>query len=334
MQILILNQHEVRALLPMAECILAMRRAFTALHGGDALNPLRTFMWLPDHSGLLAAMPSYVADDSGGAMGLKVISVMPGNVGTPYDSHIGGVLLFEAQHGRLLALMDASEITAIRTAAVSGLATDLLARDDAGDLAILGSGTQARTHLQAMAAVRSLRRARVWSRDAGRAAAFAEREGAHAPVQIEVMPTVQAAVEGADIVCTTTAATTPVLSAEWLSAGAHINAVGASSKANRELDSATVARARLFVDRRESALNEAGDYLIPLAEGAISASHLLGELGELLHGEVPGRTSPADVTLFKSLGLAIEDLASARLLYDKALASKAGTWVEFGGERE
>lgn len=329
MQILILNQHEVRHLLPMRECITEMRLAFIALRRGEALNPLRTFMMLPDNSGLLAAMPSYVS----GSMGLKVISVMPGNVGTPYDSHIGGVLLFEATHGRLLALIDASEITAIRTAAVSGLATQLLAREDAGDLAILGSGTQARTHLAAMAAVRKLRRVRVWSRSPEHAQAFAERESAAYGLTIEVMPTVQAAVDGADLICTTTAATQPILSGEWLAAGAHLNVVGASSKGNRELDTAAVVKSRLYVDRRESAVNEAGDYLIPLAEGAITSEHILGELGELVLNEAPGRQSPNDITLFKSLGLAIEDLASARLLYEKALANGVGTWVEFGGER-
>ncbi len=329
MKILILNQHEVRQLLPMVDCMTAMHEAFVSLQRGEALNPLRMFMTLPDESGLLAAMPAYVS----GAMGIKVISVMPGNVSTPYDSHIGGVLLFEAQYGRLLALMDASEITAIRTAAVSGVATRLLAREDAGDLALLGSGVQARTHLQAMQAARTLRRVRVWSRTPEHAHAFAKHESAWLGLPIEVMANVEDAVAGADLICTTTAAREPVLRGDWLAPGVHLNVVGASSRHNREVDTAALQRARLYVDRRESALNEAGDFLIPKSEGAVDDSHIRGELGELLLEQVAGRESADEITLFKSLGLAIEDLAAAQALYQKALDSGTGTWVEFGGER-
>ncbi len=326
MDILILNSADVRRLLPMDACIDAMAEAFMALRRGEALNPLRLIMMLPDQRSVLAVMPSYLKD----SMGVKVISVMPSNHGTAYDSHNGAVLLFEAVHGQPLAMIEAGAITAIRTAAVSGLATRLLAREDAGDLAILGVGVQARTHLEAMQSVRKLRRVRVWSRNLDRARIFAEREAAKYGLTIEVMPTVQAAVAGADLICTTTAAREPVLMGEWLAPGVHLNVVGASLRTTREVDTAAMVKSRLYVDRRESTLNEAGDFLIPKSEGAVDDSHIQGELGEVLLGQVKGRQSAAEITLFKSLGLAVEDLASAQLIYAQAVEQGIGIKVPFG----
>ena len=229
--------------------------------------------------------------------------------------------------------MDASSITAIRTAAVSGVATRALARENAGDLAILGSGVEAITHLAAMRAVRPLRRVRVWSRNPENARRFAVGLGPRQGITIEAMPTARAAVEGADLVCTTTAAREPVLEGAWLSPGAHVNAVGACFPATRELDTAAVARARLIVDRRESTLAEAGDFLIPRAEGAFGDEHIAGELGDVLLGRLPGRRTADEVTLFKSLGIAIEDLAAAHYLYEQALATGAGVSVPLGGRK-
>jgi ornithine cyclodeaminase len=278
-------------------------------------------------------MPSLAAGAPGTSLAVKAITVMPGNHGTRYDSHQGAVLLFEGEHGSLQAVFDASAVTAIRTAAVSGVATRALAREDAGDLAILGTGVQADTHLEAMLAARPLRRIRAWSRGAEHVRAFAERAARRHDVRVEPAPSARDAVEGADLVCTVTASREPVVEAGWIAAGAHVNAVGASVKTARELDSDTVARARLFVDRRESALAEAGDFLIPRGEGRIPEAHILAELGEVLLGRHPGRRSRDEVTVFKSLGLAVEDLAAARLAHARALASGAGTWVELGGER-
>ncbi|MBZ0279736.1 MAG: ornithine cyclodeaminase family protein [Anaerolineae bacterium] len=326
MDILILNSADVRRLLPMDACIDAMAEAFMALRRGEALNPLRLVMMLPDQRSVLAVMPSYLKD----SMGVKVISVMPGNHGTPYDSHNGAVLLFEAVHGQPLAMIEAGAITAIRTAAVSGLATRLLAREDAGDLAILGVGVQARTHLEAMQSVRKLHRVRVWSRNLDRARIFAEREAAKYGLTIEVMPTVQVAVAGADLICTTTAAREPILMGEWLAPGVHLNVVGASLRTTREVDTAAMVKSRLYVDRRESTLNEAGDFLIPKSEGTVDDSHIQGELGEVLLGQVKGRQSAAEITLFKSLGLAVEDLASAQLIYAQAVEQGIGIKVPFG----
>jgi ornithine cyclodeaminase/alanine dehydrogenase-like protein (mu-crystallin family) len=276
-------------------------------------------------------MPAYVGAPK--ALGAKVITVFPDNHGTSLDSHQGAVLLFEADHGRLVAVMDASSITAIRTAAVSGLATRLLARRDATEVAILGTGVQARTHLEAMCAVRPVKRARVWSRNAGAVLEFAARESGLRGVTVEPARSAREAVEGAEIVCTVTSSREPVLAGEWLASGAHVNAVGASLPFARELDTAAVARGRLYVDRRESALNEAGDFLIPKREGAIGDDHIVGELGELVLGRIPGRRSESEVTIFKSLGLAVEDVAAAHFLYERARRDGRGTSVELGGSR-
>jgi alanine dehydrogenase len=332
MKTLVITQCEVPGLLPMNECVDLMAETLRTASRGDMVLPLREMVWLPDRSGLLGLMPAYLGSPR--TMGLKVVSVMPGNHGTEYDSHQGAVLLFETGHGSLLAVIDATSITAIRTAAVSGAATRFLARDGAHDLAILGSGVQARTHLDAMRAVRPVRRVRIWSRDPARARAFAERESRRSGCPVEPVAEARAAVEGADLICTTTASREPVLHGDWLAPGAHINAVGACFATARELDTRAVARSRLYVDRRESALHEAGDFLIPKAEGAFGEEHIVGELGEALLGRVPGRGSAEEITLFKSLGIAVEDLAAAHHIYTTALRTGAGTPIELGGKRD
>ncbi len=331
MKVLIVNQSEVAECLPMHECMDVMAEALKMLAAGKTILPLRPIMWLPERSGALGMMPAYVQDLN--AMGLKVLTIFPGNHGTPYDSHQGAVLLFETKHGCLLAIMDATAITAIRTAAVSGVATKILAREEAHDLAILGAGTQARTHLEAMLLARKITRVRVWSRKAEHARQFAERELRRHGITVEPMETAREAVVEADIICTTTAAKEPVVLGDWIKSGAHINAVGACVPTARELDTATMLKSHLFVDRRESALNEAGDFIIAKKEGALDDSHIRGELGEILLGQVQGRTSIEEITLFKSLGLAIEDLASAHHIYTKMLEKSAGTWIELGGSR-
>ncbi len=332
MKTLVVTQREVPALLPMKECVDLMAKVLGTPSRGDAGLPLRSMMWLPDRTGLLGLMPAYLGDPK--VMGLKLVSVFPGNHGTPYDSHQGVVVLFEVEHGRLLAVIDATSITSIRTAAASGAATRLLAREDAGDLAILGSGVEARTHLEAMRAVRKLRRIRVWSRNPNNARAFAGHESGDRTPKIEAYEDPREAVEGADLICTTTASKDPVLQGAWIAEGAHINAVGACFPHARELDTDAVRRARLYVDRRESALNEAGDFLIPKKEGAIGDDHILGEVGDLLLGRVPGRRTPAEITLFKSLGIAVEDLAAAHHIYRAALARGGGTQLTMGGTRD
>jgi ornithine cyclodeaminase len=328
---LILTQPQIRALLPMRTCIELMEEGLTALARGEALNPLRTLMRLGEGKGLLGMMPGSLA--SRAAFGLKVVSVLPSNHGSPYDSHQGIVLLFEGDHGLPRAILDASEVTAIRTAAVSGLATRLFAREDAGDLAILGSGVQAKGHLEAMSCARKLRRVRVFSPTRTEREAFAERESKRHGIRVEPVDSARAAVEGADLVCTVTSSSVPVLLGEWLSPGTHVNAVGACTKSARELDTSAVLRSRLFVDRRESALNEAGDFLIAKSEGALGDEHILGELGDVLLGRCAGRRDADDVTLFESLGIAVEDLVVASHLDRVARERGIGTLVELGGAR-
>ncbi len=332
MPIRILNQSEVIRLLPMAACIDVMAATLGALSEGKAQLPLRTILRLRDRKGFFGTMPAEL--ETPDTLGAKIISVFPGNEGSGLDSHQGMVVLFDPRTGAPEAVLDAASITAIRTAAVSGAATRVLAREDAGDLAILGSGVQARTHLDAIGLVRELRRIRVWSRNLENARAFSEWALVRHGCTVEVSASAEEAVRGADMICTVTASSKPLLEGKWLAEGSHINAVGSSSARGRELDTEAVKRSRLFVDRMESALNEAGDFLIPREEGAVSDAHIRGELGDVLLGRVPGRTGAGDITLFKSLGLAIEDLAAADLVLRRAREEQVGTVIELGGRRD
>lgn len=326
MSTLILSRGEVERLLPMPACIGLMRDALASLARGEVIHPLRTVVRVPDSPNVFALMPAY--SRALNALAAKVITVYPGNHGTAVDSHQGAVLLFDGADGSLRAIMDNRPITAIRTAAVSGVATRLLAREEASTLAILGAGVQGNTHIDAMMAVRPFERVVVWSRNAARARALAARAKKRLSARIETAPTAEAAVRDADVVCTVTASREPVLRGAWLRAGAHVNAVGASLPAARELDTEAVRRARVFVDRRESAMNEAGDLLIPMREGAIGADHIVGEIGELLTGAVRARERADEITLFKSLGLAVEDLACAQFLLAAAERERVGTHVD------
>lgn len=326
---LIVPHADVERLLPMPACIDVMAEALAATARGDALLPLRQVLRLHSGRDAFAVMPAVL----GNSIGAKVITVFPGNDATPYESHIGVILYFDDTHGRLLAIIDASSVTAIRTAAVSGLATRLLANPTASRVAILGAGVQGMTHLDAMRAARDVSQVVVWSRSADRCERFVRWAREHRGVEVHACATAEEAVRGADIVCTVTASREPVLKGEWVAPGTHINAVGASIASARELDTQAVVLSRLYVDRRESTMNEAGDFLIPRAEEAIDNDHILGEIGELLVGRATGRTDPQQRTLFKSLGLAVEDVASARFIYERALEANTGMWVELGGLR-
>ncbi|HKV30115.1 MAG TPA: ornithine cyclodeaminase family protein [Candidatus Dormibacteraeota bacterium] len=329
MEVLVLNGEQVAQLMPMPECIKVMRDALAALARGEALVPLRTVMRVPVVSGFLGLMPGYISPLKGqeGALGLKAVSVFPGNASRGIDTHQGAVLLFEADTGRLSALLDGAAITAIRTAAVSGVATDVLGRPDASELAILGAGVQARTHIEAIAAIRPLRRVRIWSRSPEHAAALASELRRRFGFPIEAAPSAEAAVREADLVATVTASPEPIVKREWLKEGVHINAVGSSIPTSREIDTATMVAARLFVDRRESALAEAGDLLIAMREEAVTGDHIQAELGDVIIGKNPGRRSAAELTLFKSLGLAVEDVASAAYLVRRARETGTGQTV-------
>ncbi len=333
MDVFILNQSDVETLLPMEDCISVMGDALAALARNEVYQPMRMMVRPPDAAGMLAVMPAYMTHTAGHAFyGVKAICVFHGNPARGKDAHQGAVLLHSGETGELLAVLNASAITAIRTAAVSGVATHLLARPDAGDLAIIGSGVQARSHLRAMHCVRRITRARVASRRMDHARHFAAELAPHFPFPIEPVPTVQEAVRGADLIVTTTTATDPILDRAWIASGSHLNVIGAYTPTSREVDTATMAAARLFVDRRESTLREAGDFLLAMQEGAVGPDHIRAEIGEVLLGSTPGRTAPDEITLFKSLGLPVEDLAAAAYVYQRARATGMGTVVPFSVE--
>lgn len=325
---LVLSRSEVERLLPMRQCIALMADALASLARGQVVLPLRPVVRVPETPNAFALMPAYSAALP--ALGAKLITVFPGNHGTELDSHQGIVALFDSARGNLTTIVDAASITAIRTAAVSGVATRLLAREDARHLAILGSGVQARTHVDAMLEVRPFETVRVWSRRTEHAAAFVteQTKARRSRAQFIVAESAGDAVRDADVVCTVTASREPIMRGAWLRPGMHVNAVGASTPASRELDSDAVRAARIFVDRRESALNEAGDLLVPIREGAITPEAIVAEIGEVLIDAAPGRASTSEITLFKSLGLAVEDLAAATYLRARAEHDQVGTWIE------
>jgi ornithine cyclodeaminase/alanine dehydrogenase-like protein (mu-crystallin family) len=328
MDIVILNHRQVTELLPTPACIDVMAEALAAVTRNEAYQPLRTIIRPEGAKGVMATMPSYMYGERA-AYGLKEVCVFPNNPHIGKDAHQGSVLLHSAETGELLAVMNASAITAIRTGAVSGVATRLLAREDAGDLAIIGAGVQGRSHLDAMAAVRSIKRVRVADKLPGIAQKFAEEMSAKYEFPIEAVDNNKEAVQGADIIVTVTSATEPVLKRDWIGNGAHLNVVGSCFPHCREVDTATMVVSKLFVDRRESILNEAGDYLIAAEEGAIGPEHIQAEIGEVLMNDAEGRTSDDEITLFKALGLAVEDLAAAEYIYRQAKEQKIGSWMEF-----
>ena len=320
-RVLVLSNADVRALLDMESCVAAMEGVLAALARGELTMPLR-FVFRPPGDELMGFMPAHRTDPEP-LFSLKEIVVAPANGARGLDPHQGAVLLHDGQTGVLQAMLNASAITEIRTAAVSAVATRLLARPGAGQVAILGSGVQARSHAEAMRVALDDPELRIWSRTPEHAEALALE--AHAVV----CPTVEEAVDGADVVCTCTAAREPILRRAWLAPGAHVNAVGSSVSWARELASDLVAAASLFVDRRESTLAESGDYLRAVEEAGIGPDHILAELGEVLTGAHPGRRDDAELTVFESLGIAVEDLAAAALCVERARARAVGVEVPF-----
>jgi alanine dehydrogenase len=292
----VLDEARVRALLRMEELIPAMAEAMRDLSLGKVVQPLRTIVPVADHAGFFGVMPAY-----GGALGAKLVTFFPNNQGIP--THHAVIVLFRPETGEPLVTMDGRLITEMRTAAVSAVATDLLARRDVGVLAILGSGVQARSHLEALRIVRQFREVRVWS--PRHAADFAREHGLTASASAEE------AVRGADVIVVATSATRPVVKGGWLSAGAHVNAVGATRPNWRELDDEVLVRAKLFVESREAASKESGD--------VIAAKTIVAELGEIIAGTESGRASPEEITLYKSVGVAIEDVAAANLVYQQVV---------------
>jgi ornithine cyclodeaminase/alanine dehydrogenase-like protein (mu-crystallin family) len=323
----IINRQEVERLLPMAACIDVMADAMRAASSGAVRMPLRLFAPLADDSGSLGVMPGSTLEPP--FFGAKVISLRFGNPARGLPAVQGYVSLFDHDTGRPVALVEGASITAIRTAAASGLATRELARKDARSHGIFGTGVQAVTHIDAVSCVREVLEVIVWGRDAGKARRFAEQESKRTKLDVRATDDpVEAA--GCDVVSTVTAATEPLLRGEWLRPGTHVNLVGVHTPQAREADTRVILRSRVYVDLMDSAMNEAGDLLIPLAEGAIDERHIRGEIGQVLAGDVPGRTGDADITLYKSLGIVAQDLFAAAHVYARAVAEGAGVEVDLG----
>lgn len=324
----IVGAEAVRAVLDMPSCLEAMRDAFVRVSSGQASQPLRSLVTADGVGGILGMMPgAFAAPDP--ALGIKVVSVFAGNFGGTLGTHQGAILIFDPQDGRLQGVIDAREVTVIRTAAASAVATDALARPDSKRLALLGYGEQAESHLDALRLVRDLETVVVWGRSPERAQAFAAAARARTGLTVQTAATAEAAVRGADIVCTLTAATDPILMGAWIAPGTHVNAVGASTPNAAEIDTALVARSRVFVDYRASAEALGGELKRARDSGAIGSDLIAGEVGAVLAGGLAGRRSAEEVTLFKSLGMAAEDLAAGRLILARAAERDLGVVVGF-----
>src|SRR5690242_7119285 len=335
MRVLVLGHRDILAALRPQACAEAMAAVLAGHARGETFMPLRSVMMPPDAPGFMGLMPSWSrgpgssqdgTGDITGAFALKAVCIMPGNPARGLDAHQGLVTLFDGETGVPTAILDASAITAVRTAAVTAVATGALARPDAATLAVLGAGTQARAHLRALAGVRAFERVWVYAPTAAHSEDVAAEAGT---AGVTVAASARDALRDADVVVTVTSAREPVLRREWLKPGAHLNAVGASSPTMREIDTATVAASALFCDSRESLQNEAGEFRLAVTEGLITGpEHVRAELGEVLAGTAAGRRDAVELTMFRSLGLAIEDLAAAQCAVATATEQGIGTEVE------
>jgi len=320
---LLLSEHDVRRVLPMPDLIHAMASALSEYSAGRVQQPVRTVIEVGPDRAYYGVMPAVIAAPS--AMGAKLVTVYAANHARGLTSHLATIILLDPATGALVALLDGRYITEARTAAVSAVSVDRLARPDATTLAIIGSGVQASSHLEAIRHVRSLRDVRVWSPNAAHRQAFAQAASRDSGVPVRAVDDTATAVRDADIVVLVTASPVPVIREEDIAPGTHICAIGACRPTQREMPTMLVARSRLFVDSRDAALVEAGDIVLPIQEGAFGADHIAGELGALLLGQCAGRRSAGEVTLFKSLGMAVEDVVAAQLVVERAEAAGLGT---------
>ncbi|WP_417417938.1 ornithine cyclodeaminase family protein [Hoeflea sp.] len=324
---IILSHDDVADLLPMHEAIEAVETVMKQVSRGTATLPLRTATPVGGNN-RMGLMPGAIADPA--CFGVKMISLFPDNPARGLSSHRGAMVLFEAETGGAVAMMDASLLTAIRTAAASAVATRALARPDASHLAIVGTGEQAEHHLDAMMCVREITRLSVAGRSAGKAEAFANRAaGLYPELDISHGTDIKAAIESADIVCTVTASPTPIVKGEWVAEGAHVNIVGSSIPTMREVDDEMVLRGDIWVDYLPSTLSQAGEIVDMIKAGSFSADQLQGEIGARLTGDIPGRTGPCQITIYRSLGIAAQDLATAHHVLTRAKAEARGQYVAF-----
>ena len=324
MTLRVIDQHTVRQILTYPACIPLMREAMMALSGGRTKQTLRQIIDL-NGGRAFGVMPG-AAENTFGA---KIISVYPENFAKGIQSHQGAVLLFDPDTGALAALIQAGEVTAIRTAAATAAASNALARPDASRLAILGYGEQAREHAHAMVEVRTVSEIRLWGRSPDRAQALATRLEAELQRPVTVSASAREAVRDADLICTVSAAYEPILESAWVMDGAHVNLVGSSRDGPREVDDALVVRGRIFADHREGVLRQGAEVRHAIAAGLIGEDHVLGEIGEVMSGAKTGRQGPGDVTIYKSLGAVVQDLYAGWFIYGRAVAEGLGTVAAF-----
>jgi alanine dehydrogenase len=319
----LLTEAQVKSLLTMSDLITAMESAVARFSAGEVLQPVRTVLSVGPTHAFFGVMPAHIAQPA--SLGAKLVTVFNDNHARGLPSHLATVVLLDPETGALLAIMDGRYITEARTAAVSAVSARHLAREDAAELAIIGSGVQARSHLEALAEVRSLKRVRIWSPQPRSRDRFVEDMSGHVAARLEAANSARDATDGADLIVLATSSATPVIEDEWIAPGAHIVSVGACRPDQRESAPSLVARSRLFVDSRAAALVESGDVVLGIKEGRFAEQHIRGELGEVVLGRVAGRTDPNQITLFKSLGMAVEDVVAADLVYRRATDTGAGT---------
>lgn len=322
---LVLSEKEVRRLIEIDELIEALEQAHVQFSTGKAVMPVRQVVPLPEIKGRITTMPAYLSEDR--ALGMKVVTFFQENPNRDLPAILATIHLYSAETGKLAAIMDGTYITAIRTACASAMATKILANPEAPVLGILGAGVQAKVHVSALSRVRNIQTIKIYSPSSS-ADRLKDELKPDVKAGIERVKSAEDAVRGADLLVTATTAKEPILDAGWLKPGLHINAVGSHRPDLREIDAATMKIAKLFVDSRDAIMAECGDVLLAIKEGAITANHASVEIGEALAGEKPGRTSPEEITLYKSVGIAVQDVAAARLVYEKALRRNAGVNVE------
>ncbi|MCP5098886.1 MAG: ornithine cyclodeaminase family protein [Chloroflexi bacterium] len=327
MHLRVLSATDVRKALPMADAIEGMKAAYAQLSTREAIAPLRAHMEIPEHQATTLLMPAYLSENN--ELAVKIVSIFPENSKKNLPVIYATVLVMDGETGRPLAIMNGAAITAIRTGAGSGAATDLLARKDAEVVAILGSGVQARTQLEAVCTVRDIREVRVYSPTRENAVIFAREMKGSGPIPqlIRIMGNAETAVRDADIICAATSSSTPVLNYRWLSPGTHINGVGSYLPTMQEIDEETVKQAVVVIDSHEAALAEAGDLIMPLQNGTIQEGHIQAELGEIVAGTKPSRINSEQITFFKSVGVAVQDVVAARIALQNATAQQLGTVV-------
>lgn len=323
---LVVSEPEARRLIDIDDLIAALERAHAAFSTGGAVMPVRQVVPLPEINGRITTMPAYLGESR--ALGVKVVTYFAGNAKKNLPAILAAIQLYDPETGKLAAVIDGTYITAIRTACASAAATKVLARRDAPVLGILGAGVQAAAHVRALCRVRDIGAARIYSPSGASAKRLKDELQAEIKAAIDPVASAEAAVRDADLVVTATTAKQPILKYDWLKPGAHVNAVGSHRPDFREIDGATMARAKVFVDSRAAIMAECGDVLLAIKEGAIAEGDASVEIGEVLAGKKTGRTAPNEITLYKSVGIAIQDVAAAELVYRKAREKNLGVEVD------